>query len=100
MGLSIRCSLEMLSRKLESDEYIDGCSKSSVAPRDWLGSPNAPGWARVRGIRPNLERRRAAMNIDNALTDPAFFVDGDPHPIWRQLRREDPIHWTQGLLSK
>lgn len=39
------------------------------------------------------------MNIDHALTDPGFFVDNDPHPLWRQLRGEDPVHWTQGLLS-
>jgi len=39
------------------------------------------------------------MNIDQALTDPSFFVDNDPHPIWRQLRREDPIHWTLGRVS-
>jgi cytochrome P450 len=39
------------------------------------------------------------MNIDQALTDPSFFVDNDPHPIWQQLRREDPIHWTQGRVS-
>jgi cytochrome P450 len=39
------------------------------------------------------------MNIDHALTDPGFFVDNDPHPLWRQLRREDPIHWTQGIVS-
>jgi cytochrome P450 len=39
------------------------------------------------------------MNIDQALTDPGFFVDNDPHPIWRQLRRDDPIHWTQGRVS-
>ncbi|MGH7838964.1 MAG: cytochrome P450, partial [Candidatus Binataceae bacterium] len=36
--------------------------------------------------------------IDNALTDPGFFVDNDPHPLWKQLRREDPIHWTEGLV--
>jgi cytochrome P450 len=36
--------------------------------------------------------------IDRALTDPAFFVNNDPHPLWRQLRREDPVHWTQGLV--
>ena len=39
------------------------------------------------------------MNIDQALTDPAFFVTGDPHPIWKRLRQEDPIHWTQGSVS-
>jgi hypothetical protein len=35
--------------------------------------------------------------IDNALSDPGFFVDHDPHPVWEQLRRDDPIHWTEGL---
>ena len=39
------------------------------------------------------------MNIDHALTDSGFFVDNDPHPLWRQLRREDPIHWTRGIVS-
>ena len=34
--------------------------------------------------------------IDRALNDPGFFVDHDPHPLWQQLRREDPIHWTEG----
>jgi cytochrome P450 len=38
------------------------------------------------------------MNIDHALTDPAFFVTNDPHPIWQRLRQEDPIHWTQGSV--
>jgi len=38
------------------------------------------------------------MDIDHALTDPGFFVDNDPHPLWRQLRREDPIHWTAGMV--
>ena len=28
-----------------------------------------------------------------------FFVNNDPHPLWRQLRREDPVHWTQGLVK-
>src|SRR5581483_6440801 len=36
--------------------------------------------------------------IDRALTDPAFFVDNDPHPLWAELRRKDPVHWTQGLV--
>jgi cytochrome P450 len=36
--------------------------------------------------------------IDRALTDPGFFVNNDPHPLWRQLRHEDPVHWTQGLV--
>src|SRR5216684_6154582 len=34
--------------------------------------------------------------IDNALSDPGFFADHDPHPLWQQLRRDDPIHWTEG----
>ena len=38
------------------------------------------------------------MDIDRALTDPGFFANHDPHPVWQQLRREDPIHWTQGLV--
>jgi cytochrome P450 len=37
-------------------------------------------------------------DIDKALSDPGFFVDHDPHPLWRQLRREDPVHWTEDLL--
>jgi cytochrome P450 len=36
--------------------------------------------------------------IDRALTEPGFFVNNDPHPLWRQLRHEDPVHWTQGLV--
>ena len=38
-------------------------------------------------------------DIDKALSDPGFFVDHDPHPLWRQLRKEDPIHWTEDLLK-
>jgi cytochrome P450 len=38
------------------------------------------------------------MDIDQALTDPGFFANHDPHPLWQQLRREDPIHWTTGLV--
>ncbi len=37
----------------------------------------------------------SAIDIDCALTDPGFFVDNDPHPLWRHLRREDPVHWTK-----
>lgn len=36
--------------------------------------------------------------IDKALSDPGFFVEHDPHPVWRQLRQEDPVHWTEGLV--
>jgi cytochrome P450 len=38
------------------------------------------------------------MDIDRALTDPGFFADHDLHPLWQQLRREDPVHWTEGLV--
>jgi cytochrome P450 len=38
------------------------------------------------------------MDIDRALTDPGFFADHDPHSLWQQLRREDPIHWTEGRV--
>jgi cholest-4-en-3-one 26-monooxygenase len=38
------------------------------------------------------------MDIDRALTDPAFFAEHDPHPVWQQLRGEDPVHWTEGLV--
>jgi cholest-4-en-3-one 26-monooxygenase len=37
-------------------------------------------------------------DIDEALSNPSFFVDHDPHPLWRQLRKEDPIHWTESLV--
>src|SRR5262249_48343009 len=41
----------------------------------------------------------AAMNIDHALTDPSFFINDDPHPLWQLLRKEDPLHWTEGLIA-
>jgi len=37
-------------------------------------------------------------DIDQQLTDPAWFGANDPHPIWRRLRAEDPVHWTVGKL--
>ena len=37
--------------------------------------------------------------IDLALSDPGFFVDHDPHPLWRQLRAEDQVHRTEGLVN-
>jgi cholest-4-en-3-one 26-monooxygenase len=33
--------------------------------------------------------------IDAALRDPEFFVNHDPHPLWKELREKDPIHWTK-----
>ncbi len=32
---------------------------------------------------------------DQSLTDLDFFVTGDPHPIWAELRATDPVHWTE-----
>ena len=37
---------------------------------------------------------------DIQLTDPSFYGSGDPHSIWRQMREEDPVHWTEGRLSR
>jgi cytochrome P450 len=34
------------------------------------------------------------------LTNPLFFGSGDPHAIWRRLRAEDPVQWTEGRLSR
>ncbi len=39
-------------------------------------------------------------SIDFQLTDPNFHANGDPFPLWKRLRAEDPVHWTQGHLSK
>jgi cholest-4-en-3-one 26-monooxygenase len=33
------------------------------------------------------------------LTDPAFFANHDPHPLWKRMRAEDPVHWAAGNLS-
>jgi cytochrome P450 len=38
--------------------------------------------------------------IDRQLTDPNRFKSGVPHEIFRQLRSEDPVHWTVGSLSR
>jgi cytochrome P450 len=32
---------------------------------------------------------------DSVFTDLDFFVAGDPHPVWRELRNSDPVHWTE-----
>jgi cholest-4-en-3-one 26-monooxygenase len=36
-----------------------------------------------------------SMASDYSLTDLDFFVSGDPHPIWAELRATDPVHWTE-----
>jgi len=35
------------------------------------------------------------MTRDVELTDLDFFVHGDPHAIWKELRASDPVHWTE-----
>jgi cytochrome P450 len=30
------------------------------------------------------------------LLDHSLFSEGDPHAIWAQMRREDPVHWQSG----
>lgn len=37
--------------------------------------------------------------IDYQLTDPTFYATGDTYQLWRRLRHEDPVHWTQGNLT-
>ena len=34
------------------------------------------------------------------LTDPECFARQDPHPVFKRLREEDPIHWTTGRISR
>jgi cytochrome P450 len=39
----------------------------------------------------------AAGDLDAVdLADPALFAHGDPHRVWRVLRRHDPVHWQDG----
>jgi cytochrome P450 len=35
--------------------------------------------------------------LDAGFLDPAFFED--PHPFYRRLREEDPVHWSDALQS-
>ncbi len=35
------------------------------------------------------------MVNDFDLTDLDFFVSGDPHSVWKELRASDPVHWTE-----
>ena len=35
------------------------------------------------------------MSRDHSLTDLDFFVNGNPDEIWRDLRANDPVHWTE-----
>ncbi|GAA0247572.1 cytochrome P450 [Saccharothrix mutabilis subsp. mutabilis] len=35
--------------------------------------------------------------LDLDLTDPAAFVDNDPHAYWRVVRARAPVHWRPGV---
>lgn len=37
------------------------------------------------------------MSRDYRFTDLDFFVSGDPDQIWRELRKTDPVHWTERI---
>jgi cholest-4-en-3-one 26-monooxygenase len=37
--------------------------------------------------------------IDDSLTNPKFFATGNVHALFKQLRDEDPVHWTKGRLK-
>jgi cytochrome P450 len=37
---------------------------------------------------------------DINLTDANFFAKGDVHGLFRRMRVEDPVHWTQGRLKR
>lgn len=39
-------------------------------------------------------------DADLQLQDPKFFASGDTHAIWNRLRREDPVHWTEGRFGR
>jgi cytochrome P450 len=38
--------------------------------------------------------------MDFDLTDPECFAKQDPHPLFKRLRAEDPIHWTTGRIKR
>ena len=40
------------------------------------------------------------MVNDLDLTNLDFFVSGDPHAIWKELRATDPVHWTERQNKK
>lgn len=43
---------------------------------------------------------RSGEDIDRTLTDPAFFASGAHHELFRQLRHENPVHWTEGQAPR
>ncbi len=40
------------------------------------------------------------MEASYRLNDPSFFAEGDPEAVFRQLRSEDPVHWTKTNLKR
>src|ERR1700722_7494414 len=46
------------------------------------------------------ERNMDYREIDDDLTNPEFFACGDVHAVFKRLRHEDPVHWTEGRLSR
>ena len=39
-------------------------------------------------------------DIDNQLTNPAFFAGEHFHEVFKILRKEDPVHWTTGSYGR
>ncbi|KRB81453.1 hypothetical protein ASE00_15885 [Sphingomonas sp. Root710] len=39
-------------------------------------------------------------DIDRQLTDPQFFASGGHHDLFRRLRTEDPVRWTDGDAAR
>ncbi|MEO2169961.1 MAG: cytochrome P450, partial [bacterium] len=37
----------------------------------------------------------SSSSIDFPVNDPDFYA-GDPYPIYKRLREEDPVHWHAG----
>ncbi len=42
-------------------------------------------------------RRRPTTAID--IADPQLYADGDPVPVWRELRATAPVHWNETGLA-
>lgn len=40
------------------------------------------------------------LQDDISLTSPSFFAQGDPHAIWQRHRRETPVRWMNGTLTR
>src|SRR5204863_8696615 len=65
------------------------------------GSEGQTSRARRSGAPParsrtalDTSKESSEMNSDVDLKNPDLFVNGTPHEIFTQLRREDPVHWN------